>query len=100
MIAQNDDGEVVLGDSHEYGEAINPFDQTRIDELILRELRKIVRLRDWTIQERWHGVYIKHPERPVVLSEPQPGVYLFAATGGTGMTLSMALADQFWKERG
>lgn len=100
MIAQNNDGEVVLGDSHEYGEAITPFDQTRIDELILRELRKIVRLRDWTIQERWHGVYVKHPERPVVLSEPQPGVHLFAATGGTGMTLSMALADQFWRERG
>jgi FAD dependent oxidoreductase TIGR03364 len=98
MIAQNDDGEVVLGDSHEYGAAITPFDQTAIDDLILRELRKIVRIPEWRIQERWHGVYVKHPDQPVVLSEPQPNIYLFAATGGTGMTLSMALAEQFWSD--
>jgi FAD dependent oxidoreductase TIGR03364 len=99
MIAQNDDGEVVLGDSHEYGASITPFDKTYVDELILRELRKIVQLPDWSIRERWHGVYVKHPDQPVVLSEPQPSVCVFAATGGTGMTLSMALADQFWRER-
>jgi FAD dependent oxidoreductase TIGR03364 len=99
MIAQNDDGEVVLGDSHEYGASITPFDKTYVDELILRELRKIVQLPDWSIRERWHGVYVKHPDQPVVLSEPQPGVCVFAATGGTGMTLSMALADQFWREQ-
>lgn len=99
MIAQNDEGEVVLGDSHEYGDAITPFDQALIDELILRELQKIVHLPDWRILERWHGIYVKHPDHPVVLSEPQPGVFLFGATGGTGMTLSMALADMFWSER-
>ena len=41
-----------------------------IDDLILRELRKILRLSDWTIAERWHGVYAKHPALPVVEAKP------------------------------
>src|SRR5262249_21628738 len=42
-------GEVVLGDSHEYGADVDPFDKAEIDDLILTYARTLVRLPDWTV---------------------------------------------------
>ena len=39
LVAQNADGELVIGDSHEYGDAIEPFDKPQIDDLILEYLQ-------------------------------------------------------------
>ncbi|HWA99888.1 MAG TPA: TIGR03364 family FAD-dependent oxidoreductase [Pirellulales bacterium] len=96
MASQNRMGEVILGDSHEYDAAIEPFDKARIDELILSELHKLIELPDWTIAERWHGIYAKHPTHLFVVCEPRPGVTVCTATGGAGMTLSFGIADDFW----
>lgn len=98
MAAQNDRGEVVIGDSHEYDGAIGPFDKPEIDELILAYLRKLVRLPDVAIAARWHGSYAKHPDRPVVYAEPQPGCVVATAPGGAGMTLAFGLAADWWEE--
>ncbi len=97
MIAQNQDGSLILGDSHEYDDNISPFDKTEIDELILRELRRIARLPAWSITERWHGVYGKHPTSAVVRTEPAPGVHVRVGTGGAGMTMSFGLAEDDWE---
>lgn len=89
-------GEVVLGDSHEYGADITPFDTTEIDDLILRESRKVFHLDDWTIRQRWHGIYAKHPRLLVFEHEVEPGVNVFVGTGGAGMTMAFGLADRAW----
>ncbi len=99
MASQNKLGEVVLGDSHEYDQNINPFDKQRIDELILAELHKLIDLSNWTIVARWHGIYAKHPTQAIFSAEPQPGVVVSTATGGAGMTLAFGLADEFWQSR-
>ncbi|APZ94331.1 TIGR03364 family FAD-dependent oxidoreductase [Fuerstiella marisgermanici] len=93
MATQSASAEFILGDSHEYGDDIEPFDKAEIDNLILQELRKIIRLPDWTISERWHGVYAKHPDLPVFRATPQPGVHVCVGPGGAGMTMSFGLAE-------
>lgn len=100
MASQNKLGEVVIGDSHEYDADMSPFDNPRIDQLILDYLSQIVRLPDPTIARRWHGVYAKHPTDTQFTAEPQPGCHLIGSPGGAGMTLSFGLAEEWWDKTG
>jgi FAD dependent oxidoreductase TIGR03364 len=98
LVAQNESGELVIGDSHEYGDAIEPFDKPHIDELILAYLRTFVTIPDLTIAARWHGVYVKHPTQPWVVAHPAPETLAVTGVGGAGMTLSFGLAEQTVKD--
>jgi glycine/D-amino acid oxidase-like deaminating enzyme len=99
MISQNQTGEAILGDSHEYGDEIDPFGKAEIDDLILRELRKIATLPDWTVAERWDGIYVKPSTDAYFHAQPAPGVDILTGLGGAGMTLSLGLAERFWTDR-
>ena len=94
LVAQNGRGELTIGDSHEYGAAIEPFDNTEIDEWILRYLETFLDAPDLRITSRWHGAYVKHPVDPFLVIHPEPGATAITGVGGAGMTLSFGLADQ------
>jgi FAD dependent oxidoreductase TIGR03364 len=94
LVSQAADGEITLGDSHEYSLNVDIFDKPELDDLILREAREFLCLPDWRIAQRWHGVYSLHPDRPFFEAEPASGVYLLTAPGGSGMTLSFGLAER------
>ncbi|MBN9517160.1 TIGR03364 family FAD-dependent oxidoreductase [bacterium] len=98
MASQNGAGEVVIGDSHEYGDAPGPFDNPHIDELVLAYLRGFLDLPDLTIAARWHGVYVKHPTEPWVTARPAADVLAVTGVGGAGMTLSFGLAERMTDE--
>lgn len=97
MASQDDGGNVILGDSHEYDDSIEPFDKEQIDRWILEELRTILCLPDWSIESRWHGIYAKYPAGMIYSGDPSAGVHVRTGTGGAGMTLSFGLADGDWK---
>lgn len=99
MAAQNELGEVVIGDSHEYDADMSPFDNPHIDRLILDYLSRMLRLPDPAIARRWHGVYCKHPTVTQFTAEPQPGCHILSSPGGAGMTLSFGLAEKWWAEQ-
>jgi FAD dependent oxidoreductase TIGR03364 len=93
LVSQNGRGEVVLGDSHEYGDAIELFDKAEIEDLILAYLATFLNVTP-RITARWHGTYAKHPSEPYIVAEPGAGVVAVTAVGGAGMTLSFGLAEQ------
>jgi D-hydroxyproline dehydrogenase subunit beta len=94
LVSQTADGAITLGDSHEYDECVDIFDKPEIDELILREAQTILRLPNFRVAERWHGVYSTHPEKPFFEAEPAERVHIVTAPGGSGMTLSFGLAER------
>ena len=98
LASQASDGAITLGDSHEYGLDVDIFNKARIDDLILREAAAFLRLPDWSIAERWHGVYALHPERPFFEAQPAAGVRIVTAPGGSGMTLAFGLAERTTKQ--
>jgi D-hydroxyproline dehydrogenase subunit beta len=98
MAAQNGKGEVIIGDSHEYQEAIEPFDKSQIEELILSYLNTFLEVPGLQIAAHWHGTYVKHPAEPYFVARPSAGVTVVTGLGGAGMTLSFGLAEQVIKE--
>ena len=94
MASQNGLGEVVIGDSHQYGEDIDPFDRTEIESLILDYLRSFLDIPDLRISSRWHGLYAKHPTEPALIAQPAPGATVVACLGGAGMTLSFGMTER------
>ncbi|REK17757.1 MAG: TIGR03364 family FAD-dependent oxidoreductase [Planctomycetota bacterium] len=94
MASQNGRGELILGDSHEYGDDIEPFDKPEIDRLILDYLNTFLDVPDLEIAARWHGIYAKHKSDGYFVAHPAPGATVVNAVGGAGMTLSFGLADE------
>ncbi len=95
MVAQNETGELTIGDSHEYGKTHLPFDKNEINTLILNYLKKIARFKNWNIKESWNGIYPKLTNGDTELfMSPEPGVYIINALGGAGMTLSFGYAEE------
>lgn len=93
MVNQTPSGQLTIGDSHEYGDAVDPFDKEHVNQLILRYLQRFARVPNLEIAERWHGVYPKIPGQAAFICQPEPNVTL-VNTFGTGMTLSFGLAQK------
>ena len=100
LVSQTAQGELTLGDSHEYGLCTDIFNKTEIDELILRYIGGFLKAPEMRIAQRWYGVYAKHPEKPYLSLEPAPGVRIVTSPGGSGMTLSFGVAAKTIEELG
>ncbi|MGD1892605.1 MAG: TIGR03364 family FAD-dependent oxidoreductase [Cyclobacteriaceae bacterium] len=94
MLAQNHLGELVIGDSHEYGQTLEPFNREEIDALILNYLGTFAEVPRLDIAERWHGIYAKLPGATEVVLRPSDEVTIVNALSGAGMSLSFGLAEE------
>jgi hypothetical protein len=100
MVSQTAQGELTLGDSHEYGLCPDIFNKQEIDDLIVRYISGFLRAPDLSIAQRWYGIYAKHPEKTYLSLEPAPGVRIVTSPGGAGMTLSFGVAARTMEEIG
>lgn len=94
LLAQNEAGELIIGDSHHYARTLEPFDKEEVNEIILEYLKSFTKLPDLKITERWHGIYPKIQGNINLIVEPEPGVTIVTGLGGAGMTLSFGLAEE------
>jgi len=95
MVSQNMQGELTVGDSHEYGLDFEPFDKNYINELILAYLKKLVHIDRWKLIETWNGIYPKMTNGATDLHvEVERGVHILNGIGGNGMTLSFGFAEE------
>lgn len=95
LMVQDQDGSIVVGDSHQYssGDLDDTLDGST-ESTILREARRLARLPNWDVLERWHGVYALHPERPIFQQTINERIHIVTGVGGKGMTTGPALARE------
>lgn len=95
MVSQHENGELTIGDSHEYALVHDPFDKELINQLILDYLKKFSRFPGLELVESWNGIYPKLTNgESFLIQDMDQNVKLFNGLGGAGMTLSFGLADR------
>jgi glycine/D-amino acid oxidase-like deaminating enzyme len=95
MVSQNSDGELTVGDSHEYALDFEPFDKIEINTMILNYLKKLMHIDQWEMTQSWNGIYpIMTNGATDLFLNPEQGVYILNGIGGHGMTMSFGFAEE------
>jgi D-hydroxyproline dehydrogenase subunit beta len=94
IVTQLPGGDLLLGDTHEYGDAVSPFGDERLDELLLAEAGRLLGAERLAVRQRWHGVYPWAPGEPFLIEQPFPGVAVVEVVSGIGMTTALGLAPE------
>ncbi|KQM97781.1 FAD-dependent oxidoreductase [Sphingobium sp. Leaf26] len=93
IAVQSADGSLVVGDSHDYGDAPDPFHHERIDSLMLEEFAAVLGAPSPVI-ERWIGVYASSAKQNWFHHEAAPHVHVIAVTCGAGMSTAFAIGER------
>lgn len=103
LVTQRPDGDLIIGDSHSYGDTLEPFADERIDALLLAEAAQLLGADGFEVRERWLGLYATRatatastpaPYAPFHVTAPLPGVRVVENVAGIGMTLSLGFAPR------
>ncbi|BEP66518.1 MULTISPECIES: TIGR03364 family FAD-dependent oxidoreductase [unclassified Variovorax] len=92
IVVQSADGSLVVGDSHHYGDAPEPFAIEAVDQLILRHLRSTLDLETAQVTERWTGVYPSSKTTPCVIDAPDDATRVVLVTSGSGASTGFGIA--------
>lgn len=91
MFTQHPSGDLLVGDTHEYGTSVDPFQPEHIDALLLDEMSGLLGARTLEVVERWQGVYASAPGE-FLIRQPRARTTIVAVTSGIGMTTGLGLA--------
>jgi FAD dependent oxidoreductase TIGR03364 len=94
IIAQSADGSLVVGDSHHYDTADQPFADAAVERLLLQEYRSVCGAAAPPVLERWAGTYAVAPERALLVDAPAPNVRLVVVTSGIGASTGFAIGEE------
>lgn len=98
IVVQSADGSLVVGDSHHYGDAPEPFAMEEVDQLILRHLRSTLNLEAARVTERWTGVYPSSKTTPCVIDAPDDATRLVIVTSGSGASTGFGIAHDVFEK--
>jgi len=92
IVTQLADGDLILGDTHDYGDSPAPFADERLDEIVLAHARELLGAAHLPVRERWQGSYPSAPGDPFLVQSPMAGVRVIEVVSGIGMTTALGLA--------
>lgn len=98
IVVQSADGSLVVGDSHHYGAAPEPFADERVDELILEHLHKTLKLQQARVSERWVGIYPSSATTDCLIDKPDDATRLVLVTSGTGASTAFGIAEDVFAD--
>jgi glycine/D-amino acid oxidase-like deaminating enzyme len=98
IIAQGSDGSLVVGDSHHYDRAAEPFADEAVYGLLLDEYRAVIGQPPPAVRERWTGTYAVANDRAVLIDAPSPGIRLVVVTSGVGASTGFAIGEEVINE--
>lgn len=99
LFKQRVDGSVIIGDSHLYAPITDQddlsvfYNDMHINEVMLREAKKIMQLDNWNIAQNWAGFYAQH-EDEIFCHSIDNRIHIITGIGGKGMTTSAGFAQQ------
>ena len=91
LFKQAMNGSIIIGDSHEYADvdenAKLPIGiDMEINELILKEAKRMMTLPNWKIQNYWAGYYAQAANDGIFEHDIAQKIYISTGIGGKGMT--------------
>ena len=86
-------GELIIGDSHQYGQDAPPFNDEAVDNAMLDLASQALgaRLR---VVERWQGVYGAHGPAPFSVMPVDDATTVAVMHSGVGMTVGLAIGER------
>ena len=97
IAVQSADGSLVVGDSHHYGSAPQPFASEAVNQLMLRHMNEALHIENAQVVERWTGIYPSCGEAPAFVKAPDDATRVVAVTSGSGASTAFGLAEEVWK---
>jgi FAD dependent oxidoreductase TIGR03364 len=94
IVAQGADGSLVVGDSHYYDSAEEPFATEHIYELLLQEYGAVIGQPPPPVRQRWVGTYAVADDRIVLIEAPAPDIRLVMVTSGIGASTGFAIGEE------
>ena len=90
LVTQLPDGDLIVGDTHAYGDTPAPFGEERLYGLLLEEATALLGFEP-QVRQRWHGIYPSATGEGAdafLVTAPLEGVRVVQNVAGIGMTLS------------
>lgn len=93
LISPTPHGELIIGDSHDYGSDASPFNAEGTDRIMLELAEQTLGMRVEVI-ERWQGVYGARGPAPFSVTPATDGVTAVLMHTGLGMSVGLGLGER------
>ncbi len=93
LISPTPHGELIIGDSHDYGSDASPFNAEQVDDWLIELAEQTLGCKVQVV-ERWQGVYGSRGPGPFSFLRAAPGVSAALMHTGVGMSVGPAFGER------
>ena len=93
LISPTPYGELIIGDSHHYGNDASPFNAEQVDDYMIELAEQTLGCKIKVV-ERWQGVYGSRGPAPFSFLRPAGGLSAALMHSGVGMSVGPAMAER------